>query len=155
MTIKLTNKDITTVNAGIIAHGVNCQGRMGAGVARALYEKWPMVRQQYLHVHPDDRILGKVQRVIATPMVLVYNCFTQWDFGPGDKRYADPEAIAACLDTVMRNASMNRYKEIYIPPIGCGLGGLDYEQDLVPILKQLDDQYSRVDIIVCDISLGA
>ena len=87
-------------------------------------------------------------------MVLVYNCFTQWDFGPGDKRYADPEAISACLNIVMRDASMNRYKEIFIPPIGCGLGGLDYDKDLMPILKELDETYKRVDITICDIGLG-
>lgn len=153
MTIKVTNKDITTVNSGIIAHGVNCQGAMGAGVAKALYEKWPMIRQQYIQVHPDDRILGRVQRVIATPMVLVYNCFTQWGYG-SKGRYADPTAISTCLNTVMRDASRNRYNEIFIPPIGCGLGGLDYEKDLLPVLKELDETYKRVDITVCDIDFG-
>ena len=41
------NKDITTVDEGIIIHQVNCQNRMGAGVARALYLKYPIIKELY------------------------------------------------------------------------------------------------------------
>src|SRR5271167_114181 len=45
--IKYLNKDITTVDEGIIAHGCNCQGVMGSGVARFLRDKYPQIFPYY------------------------------------------------------------------------------------------------------------
>lgn len=37
------NKNIITIQEGVIAHGVNCTGAMNSGVAKAIREKWPEV----------------------------------------------------------------------------------------------------------------
>lgn len=39
--------DITTITTGYIMHQVNCQNVMGAGVAKALYTKYPIVKLSY------------------------------------------------------------------------------------------------------------
>ena len=39
--------DITTITKGVIMHQVNCQNVMGAGVAKALYTKYPQVKEQF------------------------------------------------------------------------------------------------------------
>jgi O-acetyl-ADP-ribose deacetylase (regulator of RNase III) len=42
-------QDITTVTApAIIMHGVNCQRTMQSGIAKALYTKWPEVKEEYM-----------------------------------------------------------------------------------------------------------
>lgn len=43
----LIQKDITTVEKGVIMHQVNCQNVMGAGVAKAIYLKHPLVKQAF------------------------------------------------------------------------------------------------------------
>jgi len=40
-------KDITTVEFGVIVHQVNCQCVMGSGVAKALRDKWPAIFDSY------------------------------------------------------------------------------------------------------------
>ena len=39
--------DITTITEGAILHQVNCQDKLGAGVALALATKYPKVKQRY------------------------------------------------------------------------------------------------------------
>lgn len=38
---------VLDVTDGIICHQVNCQNVMGAGIARAIYEKYPKVKELY------------------------------------------------------------------------------------------------------------
>ena len=40
-------KDITTITKGVIMHQVNCQDVMGSGVAKALYTKYPQVKDEF------------------------------------------------------------------------------------------------------------
>ena len=35
-------------DADIICHQVNCQGAMGAGVAKQIADKWPNVKKEYV-----------------------------------------------------------------------------------------------------------
>lgn len=40
--IKTVYGNIFDATEDIICHQVNCQGVMGAGVAKALYQRWPL-----------------------------------------------------------------------------------------------------------------
>lgn len=52
----------------VIPHVVNDAGRMGAGVAKALYTKWPKVREDYMVAYADGLLnLGNVIDTIAEP----------------------------------------------------------------------------------------
>jgi len=144
-------KDITTVEApGIIAHGVNCQNVMGSGVARALYTEWPVVKREY-HKFPN-KMLGEVQFVVIEPGLIVANCFTQEFYGRDfGKRYADPRAVRECLEQVAEYGRTEwGLSEIHIPRIGCGLGGLDWEEDVVPSLVLIEQEWP-VTFVVCDV----
>lgn len=58
------NKDITTVEApALILHGVNCQRAMRSGVAKALYSKWPQVREEYMKFSKEEMYFGKIAPV--------------------------------------------------------------------------------------------
>jgi len=41
--MNLIDKDITTVEIGVMVSQVNCRGVMGAGVAKAIRDRWPIV----------------------------------------------------------------------------------------------------------------
>ncbi len=149
--MKYELKDITTVTApGLIAHGVNCQNTMGSGVARALYTQWPQVKSEY---HKwGSMVLGAVQFVVIEPGLVVANCFTQEYYGRDfGKRYADPRAVRECLEEVAEYAQPEwGLREVHIPRIGCGLGGLDWEEDVIPSLVWIEQECS-VTFVVCDV----
>ena len=127
------NSDITEVKTGTIAHGVNCQMRMGSGVAKALYKKWPIVKESYLNMKKPE--LGQVQIfwVDWGSKLAVANCFTQEFYGSDGGVYADLDAIRKCLTIVA-----TYHKEIHVPMIGCGLGGLEVD-DVIKIIKEVEE----------------
>ena len=125
----IIDKDITTVEHGIIAHQVNCKGGIGSGVALALLNKWRKVKTQY-HMFYDsfedkNQLLGKYDPVHVDEGLFVFNCFTQFDRGYDGKLYTSYSAIETCFENI---AKLNSDMPIYIPYLyGCGLGGGDWE----------------------------
>lgn len=152
--IKYINKDITTVNRGIVAHGVNCQGVMGSGVAVAIRNKWPtafFVYKQFCDVFkgPTGGKLGMVQTVpVFDYEVVVANCFTQESYGGDGAVYADIRAVKESLENLFAYAQHVNLP-IYLPKIGCGLGGLDWETQVEPIINELSDECEDINVFVC------
>lgn len=118
---------------------------MGSGVAKALYLKHGIIREKYMQIPKELMRLGKVQAIQINDELTVYNCFTQEYYGNDGKRYGSPSAIKECLEKVIQN---HAGETIYMPRIGCGLAGLTWDTDVLPILESFD---SDVDIVVCDI----
>ena len=149
--IQFIKHDLTKTKRGIIPQGVNCQRTMGSGLAKDLYTRWPKVRELYMKV--EMARLGFVDWVpvneFGKPDIYVVNCWTQEYYGrEKGKRYASPKAIRKCLIDVFSTAITMKLP-IYMPRIGCGLGGLDWETDVRPIVDTL---YSRhnMEVYVCD-----
>lgn len=149
--LHIINKDITTIEApAIIMHGVNCQARMGSGVAKALYEKYPRVKEEYLKIPKEYMELGFTQLVEVKDKLFVANCFTQYFYGYDGRLYANTDAIKTCLDKVVGLCSIHNIKTIYSPKIGCGLGGLDWEDDVKPIFEATQELHPEIEIIICE-----
>lgn len=134
-------KDITTVESGVIVHGVNCQGVMGSGVALAIKKKWPQVYEQYREFfnwetrqyHDITRLLGQINPVIIKPDLIIINAFTQEYYGKDGKKYVSYDAIDKCFKLSIDYAYINNLP-IYFPQIGAGLGGGDWR-----IIEQIID----------------
>jgi len=151
MTITFVKQDITTVTEGVIAHGVNCQVAMGSGVAKALYEKWPNVRNQFLKRHYyGPKYLGKVDYV-KEGLVTIANCYTQEFYGRKIRIYASPQAVKEALFQVVGNAHVYAVP-LHLPRIACGLAGLSWETEVGPMLTTIDNHFNNeVNIIVYDL----
>ena len=151
MSVRYIEKDITTVDVGVVAHGVNCSGAMNSGVAKAIRNRWPLVYEKF-KIHPKGRgVLGEADFVyIPEEEVVVANCYTQVFYGYGGGKYADPEAIKCAMARVMHIADL-QCLHVYIPKIGCGLGGLNWKKDVEPIIEELADIHERINIYVCDL----
>lgn len=128
--MRTTIKDITTVTKGIIIHQVNCQDKMGSGVAKALYTKWPQVKSQY---HEDNKRtgwpkLGGLTKVIINENLIVINSYSQLNYGYDGKKYTDEKLLTKAINKVAQARDAKGSNEtIYIPhEIGCGLGGGDW-----------------------------
>lgn len=84
------------------------------------------------------------------PKIIVANLFTQDRYGSDGKVYADRQAIAIALEQVfMMSNTMNM--PIYMPKIGCGLGGLDWNNDVKPIVEELVNSNPECKVYICDI----
>lgn len=144
-------KDITTLEGPfIIIHGVNCLRTMGSGVAKAIYERWPIVKENYLAY--GSMILGDIQPVGVGPMQWVVNCFTQEKYGTNGVVYADLAAIELCLLSSMAFAKILGFHTLYSPKIGCLRGGLDWDTQVEPIYCEIESRHSFVKINICDIN---
>lgn len=151
--IEYIKKDITTVDRGVIVHGCNCQGVMGSGVAKAIRDTWPEAFSAYREWCEEfgigsTMLLGSVAWCHVGDNLHVANALTQHRYGKDGKRYASPEAIQSALRQVIGFAAARPQLPVYMPRIGCGLGGLVWETDVEPLIKQLAEE---VDIYVCDL----
>lgn len=117
--------DVTKATEQVIAHGVNCQGHFGSGVAGAIKRNHPYVREQYLSL--SEHILGTCQFVEYAGRIWV-NAHTQQDKGYDGKQYADLMAVGLCFAEIADYMDEHGLTTIAMPKIGCGLGGLNWDQ---------------------------
>lgn len=137
--------DITTITTGYIMHQVNCQNVMGAGVAKALYTKYLLVKSAYHdfakeYTTPDDR-LGLIQPVQITDSLVICNSYSQLYYGNSKETgicYTHMEALKSALKRLDYHAKRNN-KPAYVPAkIGCGLAGGDWDDIRSFILNETD-----------------
>lgn len=124
--------DITETELKYIAHGVNCQNKMGSGVAKALFTAIPAVKREYhdycRYDKPED-LLGRVNIVpdyLSSRDITVFNMFTQLNYGYDGNKYVNYGAIVRCFDQLANKIKWMKGKTIAIPKIGCGLAGGDW-----------------------------
>jgi len=128
--------DVTDAQQQVIAHGCNCSGGFGSGVAGAIRRKYPAVREAYLKHEP--KTLGTCQYVPHADRIWV-NAFTQQKYGRDGKQYADLTAVGYCLADIADYMEANELVSIAMPKIGCGLGGLDWDQVSVLVEGLFED----------------
>ncbi|KKL86436.1 hypothetical protein LCGC14_1944720 [marine sediment metagenome] len=146
--IDYIEKSVIDVETGIVAHGVNCQGKMGSGVAKAIRAKWPIVYEEYKK--QSTEVPGSCLIVTINDSLHVANCYTQKFYGYDGNKYADPNAIGRSMEVVGIFADMYNLP-VFMPKIGCGLGGLDWNEDVLPIMEYVAEVYNGVTFYVCDL----
>jgi O-acetyl-ADP-ribose deacetylase (regulator of RNase III) len=133
----------------MIVHGVNCQGKMGAGVAARIASVFPEAYADYRKAckrHPDPgSLLGRISYCSVClhaeeeeRRLYIVNAFTQLDYrGEGVRvSYAAVETVFRRIRSII-TGSESRIRIAY-PRIGAGLGGGDWEV-IAPIIdEQLD-----------------
>lgn len=128
--MKIINKDILTVESGVIVQQVNCQGVMGSGLAKSIKDKWPIVYTEYLKFsdgwHYDFQRLGMTNLVHVSDSLTIANCFGQLNYGYDGKRYTDYAALNDCF--CFLSSRVAELGTIYFPlNFGCDRGGADWK----------------------------
>lgn len=166
--ITTINKDILTVERGVIVHSVNCLGAAG-GLSGAIARKWPKNVEQYRkHVDAHKKsitLLGSVFEVNVAPNLIVANLFGQYDIGMKERKTEYAALISgfrSIANTVFRGNDTEevndfvhgcieqriQLNDIYIPyKIGCGLGGANW--DLVQEIIEKAFAGSTNDVYIC------
>lgn len=143
MGIHYVTGDLLTSDCKYICHQVNCQKKMGSGIAKQIREKWKAVYDVYmLEASPDK--LGHIQKVyIQDPIVGirgVINMFAQEYYGYDGKRYTSYDAFWSCLGEI--KSQLTKGLSIGFPDhIGCGLGGANWEVIKKMIEEVLGEDY--------------
>jgi len=147
--IEYIKGDVCDAFADVIAHGCNCHGKMGSGVAKAIKKKYPLAFQIYAAIHSSQGLeLGQLMMVrvsfseIETQsirQVWIANLMTQDQYGYDGKQYCDYDAIRVSLRKLKEWCIENDKVSIAMPKIGSGLGGGDWGIISAIIEEELSD----------------
>lgn len=131
--MKIIEKDILTVEKGMICQSVNCQSAMNSGLAKGIREKWPSVYQKYKNYSdcfkPEQRfrLLGSNVCVNVAPDLFVSNLFCQLFYGYDKQRYTDYSAIQTAFLSYPLIRARNGEEDIYfVYNFACDRGGGDW-----------------------------
>lgn len=114
-----------------LAHGCNCKGVMGAGIAALFSRKWPEMFRAYRVLCKQGRFRpGDCFAWQAGESPVIYNLATQ--DRPG--RHASLEAISASVQKMLVDAKERGIIRIGLPQIGSGIGGLAWD-DVQQVLR--------------------
>ena len=137
--------DLFNTTAPALAHGVNVRGVMGAGIAKPFKERFPLMYEEYALMCKHQTLLpGQTFAYYAGNGRWVYNVASQRDPGP-DARVT--WFVKGMIDALI-HARRYEVREIALPQIGCGIGGLSYENDVLPALERLERVFPMVDMTV-------
>ncbi len=150
MSILLKKGNLFDTECDIIAHGVNCRGAFGSGVAGQIAKRWPRVREEYFNKTSSlGWSLGQVQWVYPIDeyhLPVVANMATQDGYGYDGKLYVDYSAVEKCLDEVIGTADLWDFS-VALPRVGCGLAGGDWKI-VFDILLKVYEKYPKVPVEV-------
>lgn len=148
-TLELKFGDLFETEADAIGHGTNTRGLMGAGIAVLFRKRHQQMYENYkklcdlmgdklggtTYLYFSDQINGETYSYVA-------NIFSQ--LAPG----ANAE-VELLVDGV-KEAFIKLWVEneidsphLAIPLIGCGIGGLDWDDDVYPALLELTRQLPK------------
>ena len=130
---------------GILVHQVNCQGVMGAGLAKQIRQLFPKAYNDYIiacksnnTTHNTSNLLGKVYYSQVNNNQIIAHLFGQNYFGYKGV-YTDYNALNKGFKNI--NSVAKKYNlPVYIPyKIGCGLAGGDWNKVQSIIKANLTD----------------
>ena len=127
------------------AHGCNCAGAMGRGIALQFKHKFPQMYEQYKALCKTNKyVVGDVFKYSYKDGV-IYNLGTQktwWE-------KAELEYIEKSLCKMMQMAENDKVTEIAMPAIGAGLGGGNWNE-IKQVINNAASTQPSVDLYVIE-----
>ncbi|WP_407977634.1 macro domain-containing protein (plasmid) [Brucella pseudogrignonensis] len=150
MTITFKTGDLFSESVEALVNTVNCVGVMGKGVALEFKNRWPENYKEYkalcavkglrpgkVFIHENNRLFGE-----NGPKFLV-NFPTKDNWRSKSKISYVSDGLDALADELNRL----KIKSIAMPPLGCGNGGLDWNE-VKPLIKSKLSGLTNVEIVV-------
>ena len=124
--IQLQKGDILKADAEALVNTVNCVGVMGRGIALQFKKAYPNNFKKYKtacddkKVRPGHMIIFETGNMFNPRYIINFPTKRHWR---GKSRIED---IESGLKTLADEVRKRNIRSIAIPPLGCGLGGLDW-----------------------------
>ena len=117
---------VNRFHAEALAHGCNCQGSMGSGIATGFRDRYPEMFEEYRRrckAKPRQFNVGDVMLWKGKPSV--FNLATQENYWRARATY---EAVEQALRGMRERAEQEGITSIAMPRIGAGYGGLSWKK---------------------------
>lgn len=144
--IELRTGDIFKTDAEAIVNTVNCVGIMGRGIALQFKNAYPANFKAYKAACDAEQVQPGRMFVFETGkftprFIINFPTKRHWK---GKSRIEDIDAGLIALADEIRSRGI---KSVAIPPLGAGLGGLDWD-DVLPRIKSALQDIPNVDVII-------
>jgi O-acetyl-ADP-ribose deacetylase (regulator of RNase III) len=137
--IEFSKGDLLTADVEALVNTVNCVGIMGRGIALQVKNAFPENFKEYsracrLHELEPGRMLVHETGSLTNPRYIInFPTKRHWK---GRSRLADIESGLAALVSEVR---LRGIQSIALPPLGCGLGGLQWTEVKPRIVDAFED----------------
>ena len=132
-----------------LAHGCNCAGAMGAGIAVGFKGRWPAMYRAYRERCADGSFSPGDVFVWEGPEVTVFNLGTQASWRVG----ATMDAVERAVLRMVAEAEVRGVEAVGMPRIAAGLGGLAWP-DVDELLASVADRTIVRLVVVTQVAPG-
>ena len=145
--IEIIIGNLLQTKAEALVNTVNCIGYMGKGIALQFKKAYPENNDKYkkacnVHeVRPGKMFVFETGNMFDPKYIINFPTKRHWR---GNSRIEDIKSGMKDLVSVIKR---NKISSIAIPPLGCGLGGLDWNQ-VKQIIKNEMQQLQNVRILL-------
>jgi len=145
--IELARGDILRAKADALVNTVNCVGVMGRGIALQFKNAFPGVFKEYTaackrgDLKPGAVLVHDLNRLEQPHYVISLPTKRHWR---GKSRIEDIDSGLKSLVSEIQQLGIN---SIAVPPLGCGLGGLDWSE-VYPMIEAAFDLLPNVRVLV-------
>jgi O-acetyl-ADP-ribose deacetylase (regulator of RNase III) len=129
--LRFVNGDMFKSKAQTLVNAVNCVGVMGKGIALTFKERFPKMFEDYQLQCQQGRIKPGVLTLYSngTPWIINFPTKQHW------KGKSQLEYIESGLQALVRQYKQWNLTSIAMPALGCGYGGLNWE-DVRPLMEK-------------------
>lgn len=145
--IEYKTGDILQENAEALVNTVNCVGVMGRGIALQFKKAFPENFKAYAkackreELQPGRLFIYRTQRMMPPYYIINFPTKRHWK---GQSRLEDIQSGLKSLAEVVRKKNI---RSIAMPPLGSGLGGLDWQQ-VRPLIEEAMSPLEDVQVII-------
>lgn len=124
--VTIAQGNLVKADAEALVNTVNCVGHMGRGIALQFKKAFPENFEAYSHacrtnkVRPGRMFVYSTGFLVNPKYIINFPTKRHWR---GKSRIED---IEAGLKSLVREIQKLKIRSIAVPPLGCGLGGLDW-----------------------------
>ncbi len=145
--LELTRGDILKADVEALVNTVNCVGIMGRGIALQFRKAFPENFKAYKsacdkkNLHPGHMLVYDLNRFENPRYVINFPSKRHW------KGKSKIEDIDSGLKALAEEVNQHNIRSIAIPPLGCGLGGLKWEQ-VKPMIQKTFENLPDVHVLL-------
>ena len=130
------------------AHGCNCSGSMGRGIAVQFRKKFPRMYENYRQMCLNKTFRSGDVYDYDYGIGHVYNLATQQHYCIAGQ-LAKLEYIETSMEKMMQLADKSGVRSIAMPKIGAGLGGLNWVE-VKAVIEKVATNHNKVDLYVVE-----